>query len=569
MARTLGGLTALAVGAAFGGYTLLLVRRAPEFSFAGASTLGAVALLATGCALIGSGVIFWLGRPASRFGPLLVTAGLAWFLLEWRNAGVGSAAVFTSGLFLYAACPAFVGHAALAYPGGRLRTHLERGAVAVAYVGGVVVLGLLPALLYDPVSQGCNDCPRSLLLVADRAQTATDLRRFGLYLGVGWAGTLCVLALARAARRPPGSGSAVLAAAAVYLALVATTFAASTDRGLLWNGTFGRRLWLGEAAALVVLACGAAWSRVERRRARAAVARLVLELSESPAPGGLRNRLAKIIGDPDLVLAYPVGDASSLVDVDGRPADPTTRPAQTTVLRDGRAVAVLGHPAGLLDDELLEQVAATARLALENERLQAEVRARVEELRASRSRIVATGDAERRRLERDLHDGAQQRLVALALSLRLLSSQLDDSDAARLHAAEAELDRAIAELRELARGIFPTVLADGGLAVAVRALAEDGRVPIQAEGLPERRLTADVEAAAYAVVAEAASTATAGLRVRGSERDGLLVVEVHTAGIGTLDQASLEDRLGAIDGALSIAQRDGGVTIRAELPCAL
>jgi signal transduction histidine kinase len=138
-----------------------------------------------------------------------------------------------------------------------------------------------------------------------------------------------------------------------------------------------------------------------------------------------------------------------------------------------------------------------------------------------------------------------------------------------LHAAEAELDRAIAELRELARGIFPTVLADGGLAVAVRALAEDGRVPIQAEGLPERRLTADVEAAAYAVVAEAASTATAGLRVRGSERDGLLVVEVHTAGIGTLDQASLEDRLGAIDGALSIAQRDGGVTIRAELPCAL
>src|SRR5207249_1129962 len=117
-----------------------------------------------------------------------------------------------------------------------------------------------------------------------------------------------------------------------------------------------------------------------------------------------------------------------------RAVDPSGRPAQTSVVCDGRRVAVLGHAPGLLDDqELLEHVAAAARLALENERLQAEAHARLEELRASRSRIVSTGDAERKRLERDLHDGAQQRLVALALSLRLLRSQIGTDE----HAAEA------------------------------------------------------------------------------------------------------------------------------------
>jgi signal transduction histidine kinase len=573
MGRVLGGLAVCAVAAAVGVYTLALVRRSPEFSFAGASPAGALALLAAGWALIGAGVAFWVRRPASRFGPLLASAGYAWFLLEWNNPGTRSAFVFTIGLCLYAACPALVGHAVLVYPAGRLRSVTERAVVAVAYAGGVLVLGLVPAVLFDPLAQGCGQCPRNLVLVADRGQAATDLRRIGVYFAAGWALALCTLVLARLARARRRPGWPVLAAGGAYLALVTATFAASGNRGLLWNGTLERRLWLSEAAALVFVAAWVALSRVRSRRARSTVAHLVLELAQAPPPGGLRDVLAQIVGDSELVLAYPVGDSGGPVDVDGRTADPASCPAQTSVVRDGRTVAVLGHAAGLLDDEdLLEQVAAAARLALENERLQAEVRARLEELRASRSRIVATSDAERRRLERDLHDGAQQRMVALALSLRLMRSRLSSDDPqviAKLRDAEADLDRAIAELRELAHGIFPAVLADAGLAVAVRALAEDGPVPIHASGLPERRFAPAVETAAYTVVAEAARAATTALAVRGSERDGLLVVEVETAGAErSLDGLSLEDRVGAIDGRLAVERgRDGRVRIRAEFPC--
>jgi signal transduction histidine kinase len=228
----------------------------------------------------------------------------------------------------------------------------------------------------------------------------------------------------------------------------------------------------------------------------------------------------------------------------------------------------------VLDDaQLVEEVTAAARLALENERLQAEVRAQLEDLRSSRARIVEAGDAERTRLERDLHDGAQQRLVALSLSLRLLCTQLrpstDPAVRARLGLAEAELDGAISELRELAHGIFPAVLADGGLAVAVRALAEDAQVPLSVGKLPEGRFPPSVETAAYTVVAEAARSATGGLSVHGDCSGGMLVIEVGIRGDAPLNIVGLEDRLGALDGQLDVGPgADGGITIRAELPCA-
>ncbi len=236
-------------------------------------------------------------------------------------------------------------------------------------------------------------------------------------------------------------------------------------------------------------------------------------------------------------------------------------------------MAVLAHAPGLLDDEqLVDDVTVAVRLALENERLQAEVRARLEELRASRARIVATSDAERRRLEHNLHDGAQQRLVTLALSLRLLRSQLAPNSAAhiaeQLEDAETELDRAISELRELAHGIFPAVLADGGLAVAVRALAEEGRVPIATRDLPEGRLSAAVETTAYTIVAEAARTATSGVLVHVKRRGNVLTVEVETDDDPALDLVALENRVGALDGRLRCVHGENRrVTIRAELPC--
>jgi len=563
MFRRAAALGILALGIAVGVFTLGVARDDPGYWFAGASSAADAALLLAGWSLIACGLASWLRRPDSRFGPLLIASGFAWFVPEWNNPGVGSALAFTAGISLYAACPSLVGHAVLAYPGGRLRLRAERATVVLAYVGSLVVLGLLPALLLDPPAQGCSECPQNLLAVADRPGLANDLTRAGVYLGLVWAlglTLLAVLRLARAATRP------AVAAGAAYLALVTAMFAASLDRGLLSNGTWERRVWLGEAAALVGIALAVAWGWVRNRRARSEVARLVVELSQSPPPGGLRDVLAEIVGDPELVLAYPLDDYGRLVDAQGRTVELVSSRQRTTLVRDARPVAVLAHAPGLLDDEqLVEEVTASARLALENERLQADVRARLEELRASRARIVAAGDAERKRLERDLHDGAQQRLVGLSLSLRLLRSHLASPE---LENADAELRLAIEELRELAHGIFPAVLSDEGFAAAVEALTEDARVPIRLGALPEGRFAAPVENTAYTVVAETVGAARRGLSVCAAHTDGLLAIDLETEEADGLDLAGLEDRVGALDGLLTVASgSDGVVRIHAELPC--
>jgi signal transduction histidine kinase len=561
-----------ALGAAVGGFSLDVAREDPSRWFAGTSTVAGLAFLAAGWALIGSGLAFWLRRPGNRFGPLLAIAGFAWFLLEWNNPGVSSALAFTIGLCLYAACPPVAGHAVLAYPGGRLSSGLERLAVAIAYAGGLLVLGLLPALFFDPQAQGCNQCPRNLLAVSDGPGLWTDLNRVGLYVGIAWALALAALAAWRFVRASSWARP-VFAAGAVYLGLVATWFAASLDQGLLWNGTLETPLWFVQAAALVALATGVAWNWVRNRRARSTIAQLVVDLAQSPPPGGLRDVLAGTVGDPHLVLAYPLGTTGRLVDAQGRPVELDSRQEQTSLIQDGQAVAVLSHAPRLLDDEqLVESVATAARLALENERLQAEVRARLVELRASRTRIVEAGDAERKRLERDLHDGAQQRLVGLSLSLRLARSQLTTgappNAVARLERAEAELREAIVELRELAHGIFPAVLADEGLAAAVEALAEDGRVPVRIRSLPEGRFALGVETAAYTVIAEAIRATTSGVVVEATRSADALLVGVDALGESGLDLIALRDRLGALDGRLAVERReDGYVTLRAELPC--
>jgi signal transduction histidine kinase len=564
------------LGVAVGVYTVGVVHGDPVASFAGDSNAGAIALLAAGWPLIASGLAFWWLIPGNRVGPLLVAAGLAWFFLEWINPQVESALAFTIGLCLYAAAPPLVGHAVLAFPGGRVASVAERSVLAVAYVGAVLVLGLVPALLTSPSATACSECPQNLLAVTERPGLADRIQRFGLYLGVGWSLALALLVLGRLVLPTAGARRRLLPLAgigAAYLALVAATFAASLDRGFLWNGPAERRLWLAQAVALVGIAAAIAWNLLLRRRARATVARLVVELARSPPPGGLRDVLAGILGDPNLTVAYPLREAGRLVDADGRPAD-VSREVETSLVSDGQVVAVLAHAPGLLEDEqLVDEVAAAARLVLENERLHAEVRARLEELRASRARIVAAGDAERRRLERDLHDGAQQRLVALALALRLLRSQLDahgdERALRRLDEADVELGRAISELRELAEGIFPTVLADAGLAAAVRALAEGAHVPMRIGSMPTRRYPSKIEMAAYAVVAEAVRNARHVVAVQAEASDSALVVEVASQESALLDVTSVADRIGALDGRLDVARsQNGDVTITAEFPCA-
>jgi signal transduction histidine kinase len=217
---------------------------------------------------------------------------------------------------------------------------------------------------------------------------------------------------------------------------------------------------------------------------------------------------------------------------------------------------------------LIEEVVSAARLALQNEQLQAEVYAQLEELRASRARIVEAADDERRQLERDLHDGAQQRIVALSLALQVLRSQLGpDPDAeldARIAAAQATLQRGLAELRELAHGIYPTALSDEGLAAALEALAEQAEVLIRLEALAEGRFPSAVENAAYFTIVEAiAGAKEASLSVE-HEADRLVIRVRSSSNDRPADRTEIADRIGALNGRLTA----GDGEIRAEIPCA-
>ena len=560
-------------GSALGVFSLAIARDNPTFSFAGTSLGGAVALLGAGWALLAGGLAFWGRRPGNAVGPILVAASGAWFVAEWDNPSIGSAVGFTIGLALYAACPPFVAWAMLAYPSGRLASWGERLAIGVTLAGAVLVLGLLPALFFDPAAAGCAQCPENGLVVSDEPGLFDDLNRVGVHLGLAWSLLVIAMAVWRLVRSSAAKRRVVaplLLAGGVYLGLVASTFAASLDRGLVGSGELQRRLWFGQAGALAALALAVGWGLVSARRTRSSLARLVVELSESAPAGSLREALARSLGDPELEIAYLVGE-ERYADARGRTVDLASVDvrAATPLLRDGRPLAVLLHRTDLVENpQLIDEVASAARLGLENERLQAEVRAQLEDLRASRARIVEAGDAERRRLERDLHDGAQQRLVGLLFALRLLQGQLrtdqDEQLLARLHEVEAELRGAINELRDLAHGIHPAILSEG-LAAALGALAEETAAPLRIAALPQERFSPAVETAAYLVIAE---TVRAGpSRVSATRRDGVLVVDVETeAEPGSL--VDLEDRVGALDGTLAVTPAQGGrVRIRADIPC--
>ena len=241
------------------------------------------------------------------------------------------------------------------------------------------------------------------------------------------------------------------------------------------------------------------------------------------------------------------------------------------------------HDASLHDErDLIAAVGAAATLTLENERLDAELRAKVEELREQRRRGVEAALEERRRLERNLHDGAQQRLVAMALKLRMARSRVADQDPQAeqlLVSAAAELDAALEELRELARGIHPAVLSDRGLDAALEALAHRSPIPVELEATPGERLPEAVEAAAYFVVAEALTNvakyaSATRATVRAVRDNGHMVVEVTDDGVGGADPSKgsgldgLADRLCSVDGRLEVMDaRGGGTIVRADIPC--
>jgi signal transduction histidine kinase len=301
---------------------------------------------------------------------------------------------------------------------------------------------------------------------------------------------------------------------------------------------------------------------------------------EQVALSELEPMLSRAVGDPSLELGLWQADVSSYLRIDGRPL-PAVDPSRSLfhVTRDGAKVAVLVHDPAL-DSEplLLDAVTRAAALPLDNARLQAEVLVRLEEVRASRQRIVTAAYEERRRIERDLHDGAQQRLVSLALSLRLAREHLDGEAAELLNQAAEELSDAVREVRELARGIHPASLSQDGLAAALEVLADRTPLAVVVD-VPDGDLPQDVAAAAYFTACEAVTNAVkhAGAKhvaIRAELRDGVLTLEVTDDGDGGAAPRpggglqGLADRVDALGGRVDVTSTTGiGTVVRAVLPC--
>jgi signal transduction histidine kinase len=312
---------------------------------------------------------------------------------------------------------------------------------------------------------------------------------------------------------------------------------------------------------------------------------IFLELRKDPAPDDLRDALARALRDPSLQLAYWLPDYGLYADLQGRPVQLQDLDGRATTLidRGGEHVAALIHDPALDDEpELLDSVRAAAGITLENGRLHAELRARLEELRGSRARIVAAAQNERQLLERNLHDGAQQRLIALSLDLSLLKGRIQDDPEARagIDKARREIAASLGELREISSGLHPAVVSGHGLAVALEQLAARAPVPVDLRAELDGRLPAALEVAAYYVIAESLTNiakhaqATTARVVVLQERDEL-VLEIVDDGIGGADSGrgtglrGLADRVESLDGRLRVwTPRGGGTRVRAEIPCA-
>ena len=408
--------------------------------------------------------------------------------------------------------------------------------------------------------------------VADAVDRLQGALGVAVALGVLW----LLLRRLRVLRGPPRRAQApLLAAAAVAAAPLALSLAWMTARGE-GSATIDT---IDRGFALLIplgIVAGLSWSRLRRSEA----SDLVVELRTDGATS-LRDRLATVLGDPTVDVVYRLGDGRH-VDAAGRPLELPHGPerAITLVTVRGEEVAALVHDPALLDEPaLVEAVRATAGLVLENERLAAEVRAQLAEVRASRTRIVAATDAERRRIERNLHDGAQQRLVTLSLALGIAAGRQDGAGSEVLERARDEVDEAIAELRELARGIHPTLLREEGLLTAVEALARRIPLPVMVRGSAGDRLPDAVELAAYFLISEALTNvvkhAAASQAIVHLERTGgNLRVVVTDDGVGgaraSADSglAGLRDRLEVLDANLIIeSERGAGTTISVEIPC--
>jgi signal transduction histidine kinase len=586
-ARTVGrrivnaALPALVVAYAIAAIVAVPRQSSPVTTYAGASAAAYAVDLAAGLALLAAGLAAWLAGQSRRIGALAILAGVAWFGADWDGWDGGPSIVRAAGFVAMPFLLALLFHLVMAFPSGRLPGNASRVAVGTSY-GLALAVSLGSALFRDPLLdlycwRNCYD--NAFLVHADPA-LARDLDTVRLWAALAVGVVLAGSAVWRLrGARSPGrralwpvlvpAGLLGVAEAAYAAALLHNRFEDPT------NSEFAL-LFFAVALAIALLATGVGWGVVRLVRARAAVTRLAVDLGNVAPTGELRDRLAVALRDPGLQVVYWLPGLRRYVDGQGQTVQPPAAAAGravTPILRSGREVAIVVHDAGLVDgSQLVREIGESARLAVDNERLHAEALAQLEELRASQARIVAAGDAERRRLERDLHDGAQQRLLALSYDLRLARAAAEEHDdprlAALLAAAGEEAGSALDELRDLAHGIFPSVLGDSGLGPALATLADTAPLPVELATVTGERYAASVETTAYVSVAEAIENAVSRgatfAVVRAQPERGWLVVEVEDDGRdGTAQRGRLDDRVGAVGGTI---ERRGGA-LHLEIPC--
>ena len=553
----------------------------------GTTTNRAAAGVIAAWASLAAGMAIWSRRPGNWLGPLMVATCFALLARQLRYSH--DALAFTVFFALGELGFTLVAHSALAYPSGRITDRGERRFLEVAYATALA-FPLAILLVHDKGRLRYFDSyPRkSLLLISGNDGLAGFLEDSYTVVAYGALAALFIVLVARRLRRatprarwvltPVLVGVVVAALWAVYNSVVA--FSAGPP------GFVAHNIFWWQIVGLIALPVALFFGLIRSRLANADVGDLVLRLERTP-PGKIQGALAEALHDPTLEVAFWVPERGEYVGATGRsvelPSDGHSR-AVTYLEHDDEPLAALLHdPTLRYEPELIEAAAAAARLALQNARLQAELQAQLVKVKESRARIVAAGDEQRRRIERDLHDGAQQRLVALALDLKRAQGNLDgraDPEVERLLAAAAdEVKVAVEELRQLAGGIHPGILTQGGLAVALAALANKAPVPVTVDANVDR-LKPELESTAYFVASEALTNVAkhahaSSASIRACVENGKLVIEVSDNGVGgaAADGGTglrgLADRVEAQGGRLRIESPAGGGTrVRGEIPSA-
>jgi signal transduction histidine kinase len=520
------------------------LRRGPFVPAASSSDVRLAVLdFVVGMVFVACGVVAWDRRPESWTGVLLATTGFGWFLGTFAASDWTGFSVFGSLFVTLHRGP--LANALLAYPSGRATRSFERSAIAGLYVLSAVAVAA--------------DTPVGTLGTA------------GVLIGVAASRYLRSSGPERRARLVAAAAATAFSAVLVLAAAARLSGAgAGVDRTVLWGYEF----------VVFLVAVALTLDLLLRRWTQAIVTGLVVDLGSLDETTPLRRRLAAALGDPSLEIGYRLAERDAYVDDSGRVLelpDARSSRAVTIVRQNGEPLAALVHDGALGDPQLLDAVAAASRIAVGNARLRAEVRSQLEEIEASRRRIVEAGDTQRQRLERELQEGAERRLAEVAALLDATDEEASAAFRGTLEETRAELERAQAELIEFARGIHPRVLTEGGLAAALADLAGRAAVPVDLV-VTESRFPAAVEAAAYFVCSEAlanigkyANASRAAIEV--SRRDRAVAVSVRDDGRGgaSMDAGfglrGLVDRVEALGGRLLVDSRLGeGTVVSAELP---